>query len=132
MATAVLLACSGMALAQTTSKDSSNQRSSKAPLQKEDKDSIKGQYIVVLNDDVSSADEVSKKHAADEGFTPDFVYEKALKGYAAKLSDAQLDKVRSKAEVKFVSLDHQVEAFQKSDSTTQKDSSKQSSSKKGA
>src|ERR687886_280055 len=125
MATAVLLACSGMALAQTTSKDSSNQRSSKAPLQKEDKDSIKGQYIVVLNDDVSSADEVSKKHAADEGFTPDFVYEKALKGYAAKLSDAQLDKVRSKSEVKFVSLDHDVQASQSTNSSAKKGASAQ-------
>src|SRR4051794_17119479 len=129
----MLLATSEEVLAQTTSGDSSNERSGgKAPLQKEDIGSIKGHYIVVLNDNVSSAAEVAKKHSADEGFTPDLVYKKALNGYATKLSDAQLDKVRSKPEVKFVSLDHEVQAAQQSDSTTQKDSSStHSASKEG-
>jgi subtilisin len=131
---AMLLATSEEVMAQTTSGGSSNERSEgKAPLQKVDKGSIEGHYIVVLNDNVSSAAEVAKKHGADEGFTPDLVYKKALNGYATKLSDAQLDKVRSKSEVKFVSLDHEVEAAQKNDSTTQKDSSStQPSSKEGA
>src|SRR5919112_490664 len=105
---AMLFACGGVVLAQTTTPDSSEestpqesgterptttresatkQESSgrgKAPLQDRDpQNAVPGQYIVVLNDD-EDTDEVAKEHKDKNGAGVQHVYKRALKGYAAK------------------------------------------------
>ena len=110
MGAAVLLA-TGVALAQSTNQQSSDR--GQAPLQTNTANAIPGQYIVVLKDNVQSAQQVANDHARKYGFgPPDFVYERALKGYAVKLSQAQLNNVRSEPQVKYVDVDRKVEAHQ--------------------
>ena len=119
---AMLLAVSGVVLAQGSTTDK------KAPVEKEDQDTIQGQYIVVLKDNVGKAKDVADKHANKDKFAAKHVYEHALKGYSAKLSDAQLAEVQSEPEVEFISRDHEVQAF----AQKQTDSKLSSSSKEGA
>src|SRR5215203_1061809 len=139
LAAAMVFACAGVVLAQTstpdsseessaqepgterptttrgsaTNQESSNQESSgrgKAPLQARDPQSaVPDQYIVVLNDD-EDADKVAKEHKDKDGVEANLVYKRALKGYAAKLSEAQLEKIRSDERVLFVSEDREVQA----------------------
>src|SRR5919199_1588037 len=116
---AMLLACSGVVLAQGSTN--------KAPVQEEDQDTIPGQYIVVLKNNVGKAKDVADKHANKDKFTAKHVYEHALKGYSAKLSDEQLAEVQSEPEVEFISRDREVQT-----SAQKTDSKQSSSSKKGA
>jgi subtilisin len=66
-------------------------------------------YIVVLRDGVS-ARSVANEHAAAHNFTPDFVYEHALRGYAGRLSAPALARIKSDPRVLFVSEDRPVHA----------------------
>lgn len=65
--------------------------------QKGGPDFIPGQYIVVLEDGVSSQN-VIKKHGA----APDFVYSHALNGFSAPLSPAALAELKQDPRVKYV------------------------------
>ena len=51
-------------------------------------ETIPGQYIVVFNDDVRDVPGLARRLAADHGGAPRFVYERALKGFAARIPDA--------------------------------------------
>jgi subtilisin family serine protease len=62
-------------------------------------------YIVVLKDTVASAAAVANEHATANGFRPDFVYSHALKGYAAKLPAAALERVKQDPRVEYVEAD---------------------------
>ena len=61
---------------------------------------IPDKYIVVLNDDFSPQD-VAKGH----GLSPQFVYKKALNGFAATISPTALEKLREDSRVKYVEQD---------------------------
>ena len=64
-------------------------------------------YIVVLKEGTSVA-AVAAQHGKKYGADVSFVYKHALKGYAARIPDAQLAAVRSASEVAFLSLDDEV------------------------
>ena len=61
-------------------------------------------YIVVFHADVAPVAE-TERLAAKYDFTPRHVYEAALKGFAAELSDAALAGVRCEATVDYVEHD---------------------------
>jgi subtilisin len=68
-------------------------------------------YIVVLRDGVPSARAVADEHARDAGARVSHVYEHALKGYAAYIPAARLDRVKNDRRVDFVEQDYVQEAF---------------------
>src|SRR5215210_3133681 len=67
-------------------------------------------FIVVLKDSTSDPETVAKEHGRRFGVVTDFVYTRAIKGYAARLSAQQLDQVRQDPAVQFVSEDRPVKA----------------------
>jgi subtilisin len=70
---------------------------------------IKGQYVVVLKGGVAPGS-VAREHARSAGADVSHVYERALNGYAARLSGQGLARVRADSRVLFVSADREVHA----------------------
>src|SRR5919205_1176263 len=102
---AMLFACTGVVLAQTTT----NAPASAQEPPKGAKGVIPDNYIVVLNDN-ADPDTVSARHQRDNAAEVSHVYKSALKGYAAKIPSSQVDKVKADPDVKGVSEDHVVSA----------------------
>ncbi len=98
---AMLLACTGVVLAQ---------QAPRAPLQESLAERIPGRYIVVLRDDVSDAGRIANDLAQRYDLGVGFVYEAALKGFAARIPAARLDDVRADGRVLFVSEDREKRA----------------------
>src|SRR5215210_1915940 len=67
-------------------------------------------FIVVLKDSTSDPETVAKEHGRRFGVVTNFVYTRAIKGYAARLSAQQLDQIRQDPAVQFVSEDRPVKA----------------------
>jgi subtilisin len=61
-----------------------------------------GEYIVVYRSSVKSVNQETDKREKREGFKARFRYGHALKGFAAQLSDRQVEKLRSDPDVDFV------------------------------
>src|SRR5215210_6059303 len=85
---ALVFACASAVLAQQQDRTAptSSERGTppKTPTEK-----IADQYIVVLNDDVSDPTEVGQRHANENALEVGFVYQNALKGYSARIPNAQ-------------------------------------------
>jgi subtilisin family serine protease len=64
-----------------------------------------GSYIVVFKQDVANVDSVVNEQSKQHGFRPDFVYTRALKGYAAKLSPGALARIKADPRVEYVEPD---------------------------
>ncbi len=64
-----------------------------------------GDYIVVLHDSVERPGAVAREHARHQGAQVRFVYENALKGYAATLSEQGLRGVQRDSRVAYVEAD---------------------------
>jgi subtilisin family serine protease len=62
-------------------------------------------YIVVLKNDVASPAAVANEQATKHGFRTEFVYSHALKGYAAKLPAAALERIKQDPRVDYVEAD---------------------------
>ncbi len=62
-------------------------------------------YIVVLKSSVNDAGKVANEHARNDGAQVRFVYEHALKGYAANIPAARLSDVASDPRVAYVERD---------------------------
>jgi len=71
---------------------------------------IEGQYIVVYKRSVRSPSAETYARERRLGFESEHRYRRALEGFSAKLSQAQLAKLRSDPEVDFVSEDRRVSA----------------------
>ncbi len=67
-------------------------------------------FIVVLRDD-ADAQAVAREHANTHGLQVDFVYQRALKGYAARIPPDRLARIKADSRVQFVSEDREVQAF---------------------
>jgi hypothetical protein len=74
------------------------QCSQPAPLTGTPDPRVAGQYIVVFHD---GADRLAQKY----GFQPAHVYQHALRGFAATLSDAAVAGIRCESETRYVSHD---------------------------
>ncbi len=68
-------------------------------------------YIVVFRDSLSDHHGKIDKLEREQAFLSDFRYSAALKGFAAKLSRKQVEKIRADADVAFISLDRAVQAI---------------------
>jgi subtilisin family serine protease len=82
-------------------------RQGEAPLQMARKDGIPGEYVVVLRDSDDPA-AVSTAHA----ITPQFTYSHTIHGFAAKLTSAQLKRLRKDVRVKYIAQNGVVRATQ--------------------
>src|SRR5215207_9166872 len=108
---ALVLAFSGVVLAQSTDEETDatapeeNTKGGTPPRSATAK--IPGQYIVVLNDDVRDPREVARQHAQSYGATVLNTYEYALKGYAARLPEQQLNRLRNDSQVKYIEQDQE-------------------------
>jgi len=69
---------------------------------------IDGQYIVVFNDDVSDVPELTNQLIDRHGGEVLHIYEHALRGFSARLSDATVDALRSEPTVSFVQKDIEI------------------------
>ena len=110
---AMLLACSGVVLAQTPQAPSQQERGLLAPLQKakDVEERLPDQYIVVLKDDVGQdPEEVANEMGRQHGLSVSHAYRNALKGFAAKIPAQRLDALRADERVDYVEEDQIVRA----------------------
>jgi subtilisin family serine protease len=68
-------------------------------------------YIVVLRNSPASAASVAGDHAAAFGFTVSYVYEHALKGYAARIPSAAVRAIAADPRVAYVERDRTIRAI---------------------
>lgn len=80
-------------------------------------DHVPGQYIVVLKDSVPNSGAVASEMTKKHGLGLQQVYENALKGYAASIPDAVLEKTKRDPRVAFVSEDRVVSIQKRLEST---------------
>jgi aqualysin 1 len=66
---------------------------------------IPDQYIVVLHDSAGSPQAVANEHAQQHSASVNFVYEHALRGYAARIPAQRLAAVQADSRVKYVEED---------------------------
>ena len=98
---ALVLACSGMVLAQSAAPGDGEQQ---AAAEKSAGQVVSGRYIVVLKDD-ADAQNVAEAHSRRLGVEVTSTYQHALRGYAAKIPSATLSEVKSDPRVMFVQPD---------------------------
>ena len=107
---AMLLAFSGVVLAQQTTPDR-GQRSAQSA---EEGGVIPGKFIIELKEDVGGPKGVADEHSRRFGANVTHVYKEVLNGYAADLSERGLSEVRADNRVQSVSPDREVHTFQSS------------------
>lgn len=121
---AMLLACSGAALAQRASPPASPSQGS--PPKTPAAEKIPDNYIVVLKDDAAQDSEqvtstrarrsgqdptqVAAEQARRHGLTVRHVYQNTIKGYAAEIPEGELEEVENDPRVDFVEQDQVVRA----------------------
>ena len=110
---AMLLALSGVVLAQQSGPDrtASGDGEQQAAAEKSAGHVVPGRYIVVLKGDVNARN-VAEAHDRAFGAEVTSIYQHALHGYAAKISSAKLDDVRSDPRVQFVQPDRTAVAYE--------------------
>ena len=96
-----LLACSALVLAAACAGDNSPTSTNTA------NSSVLGakRYIVVYNDSVAGPSTATSQILRSVGTTADYVYGSALKGFAAKMSDDAVARLRLDPRVKYISED---------------------------
>jgi len=104
----MVFACAGVVLAQQS--DRTTPSAGNASENNPSDEVIPGQYIVVFEDGVSDPRQEAREHARGYGAEILHTYEHALKGYAAKLSEEQRERVSRDPDVKYISEDRKVYA----------------------
>src|SRR5215218_3183630 len=111
MGLAMLFACAGVALAQTTEPDPAQGEELVAPASSLDAgEVIPNRYIVVLDEDVASPASVARDLAGQLDFETTYVYDDALEGFAAEIPAGDLAAMRSDPRVEFVAKDRVLKA----------------------
>ncbi len=82
-----------------------------------DTDRIPGQYIVVFKDSVQDPVSTTSEFVTKHGLGHLETYERALKGFAATIPDAELNSIKQDPRVAFVSEDHLVSIYDKPDAS---------------
>jgi aqualysin 1 len=104
VAIAMSLSCAGVVLAQQSATPGQGQG------QGPPEDVIPGQYIVVLEEGVRDPTAVAREHAQGYGAQVLHTYQYAIKGYAARIPDQRLDRVRADGRVAYVEADQTMRA----------------------
>ncbi len=73
-------------------------------------DAIPGRYVVVYKSSVSQPDRATEQRQREQGFRASLRYDKAVKGFAAKLSSGQVQRLREDPQVAAVVADRRVHA----------------------
>ena len=73
-------------------------------------DAIPGRYIVVLEEGVRDPTAVAREHAQHHGAEVLHTYQHAVEGYAARIPDQRLDRVRADGRVAYVEADQAMNA----------------------
>ena len=73
-------------------------------------DAIPGRYIVVLEEGVRDPTAVAREHAQHHGAEVLHTYRHAVEGYAARIPDRRLDRVRADGRVAYVEADQAMNA----------------------
>ena len=102
VAIAMSLSCAGVVLAQQSATPGQGQ----GPPE----DVIPGQYIVVLEEGVRDPTAVAREHAQGYGAQVLQTYQHAIRGYAARIPDQRLDRVRADSRVDYVEPDQTMRA----------------------
>jgi aqualysin 1 len=102
---AMLLACTGVVLAQQTPSGTDN----KSNPPKTPKNKIPGSYIVVLKNN-EDPDQVAQKKERELGGKVKHIYKHALNGFSIEISDDQVEELRANPEVAYVEQDQVVQA----------------------
>ena len=71
-------------------------------------DKIPGQYIVIFKDKVTDADSESDNIAKTHKLERIHTYKQAIKGFTARMSDVELEKIKNDSRVDFVAEDRAV------------------------
>lgn len=71
-------------------------------------DKIPGQYIIVFKDKVADADSEADKISKTRKLERIHTYNRAIKGFAARMNDAELEKIKNDPRVDFVTEDRAV------------------------
>jgi subtilisin family serine protease len=100
VAIAMSLLCAAVAPAQQSA----------TPGQGPPQDVIPGRYIVVLQEGVRDPTAVAREHAQGHGAEVLNTYQHAIKGYAARIPDQRLDRVRADGRVAYVEADQAMNA----------------------
>jgi subtilisin family serine protease len=104
----VLLACSGVVLAQEHTTSPASEQTI-APEQTPPAGSvIAGQYIVVLKEEVRDPTAVAQEQARDSGAEIIQTYQHSIRGYVARMSRSELHRVRADEQVDYVEPDQVV------------------------
>lgn len=74
-------------------------------------DQIPGRYIVVFNNTVQNPQDVVNEMAKIHGLAVEHVYTSALKGFAAFIPPARLEKLQRDSQVQFISADYNVQTL---------------------
>ena len=116
----VLVAAAGLALVgcrdsisprtATTSAETSLAARAAAPAGSQAAEIIPGQYNVIFNESVRDVPGLARRLAADHGGTPRFVYEHAVRGFAARIPDAAAAALARNPNVAYVEQDQVVRA----------------------
>ena len=72
---------------------------------------IPDQYIVVFRPDVTNVSDLARQLAAAQGATVQFIYQSALKGFAARMSTSAADAIARNPNVSYVEQDQVVNAI---------------------
>src|SRR5687768_3559343 len=83
---------------------------SAAPAAERDAEALAGRYIVVYKHSIDSPGQATDRREDKLGFDARFRYRTAVKGFAARLSATQVEKLRSDEAVDFVVPDRPVHA----------------------
>jgi len=71
---------------------------------------IPGQYVVVFKDDAQDVPGLARRLVAEHGGSMLYIYESALKGFAARIPDAAAEALRHNPNVKYVEQDQMAQA----------------------
>ena len=107
--TVLLLA--SIALAVMLASGATVAQESSPPVQGPREDAIPGRYIVVLEEWAKDPTAVAREHARGHGAEVLHTYQHAIEGYAARMPDQRLDRVRADQRVAYVERDQTMEGF---------------------
>ena len=132
---ALVLACSGVVLAQATDDESTDgsteeeteattpSGSSEGNPPKSPNERIPDQYIVVFKDSVENPGTVAREHARGLGLQLRFIYRNTIEGYAAVVPNANaLRRIQNDERVAYVEQDQVVRAVAQEDESSEETS----------
>lgn len=108
----MMLACTGIVLPQQAGSDRTRPGDTerRAAAERRAGEAVPDRYIVVLKDD-ENARAVGQEHSRGRGAEVTHIYERALRGYAARIPIGRVSEVKADPRVQFIQQDRTAAAF---------------------